>query len=288
MREVPKPLCDCFGVELTPDVLGRMQAADYRQALDDHGLILIRDRSLTPARQLQLSNVFGKADIHPIEALRHPECPELIVLTANDGEQLSESDPRGDEVVGSIPWHTDLTYTPKPPRGAVLYAVTVPEKGGLTGWIDTAHVYDQLPDDMKTRIEGLEIVHSFLANQAPPSPGDSNKARGILDMDFPDVIQPLVHRHPANGRNVLNISPLFSKYILGLEENEGKALLDELKAFATQDRFAYVHHWREGDVMIWDNWRTMHRAFGYPRRYLRVMHRTTIASDWQPGRYREI
>ncbi|TDG14936.1 hypothetical protein E2F43_01440 [Seongchinamella unica] len=104
MTEAPRPLTDWFGVELTAGLLADMRTADYRQALDDHGLILIRGRSLTPARQLQLSNVFGKADIYPIEALRHPDCPELIVLSASSGEQLPEGDPRGDEVVGSFSW----------------------------------------------------------------------------------------------------------------------------------------------------------------------------------------
>ena len=287
MSVTTKPLCDWFGVELTAEALPRMQAADYREALDAHGLILIRDRRLAPQRQLQLSNVFGRADLHPIEALRHPDCPELIVLSANTAEELPPGDPRGDEIVGSIPWHSDLTYTPEPSRGAVLYAVTVPEQGGLTGWIDTANVYDQLSSDMKARIEGLELVHSFRANQSRPGSDDKDKAEHILSMDFPEVVHPLVHVHPGNGRKVLNISPLFAARILGVDEEEGKALLDELKAFATQDHFAYVHHWREGDVMIWDNWRTMHRAFGYPSRYRRMMHRTTLAAERRFGRYLE-
>lgn len=287
MSSATTSLRDWFGVELTAEALAGMQASDYREALDVHGLILIRDRQLTPQRQLQLSNVFGEADLHPIAALRHPDCPQLIVLSANAEEKILEGDPRGDEIVGSIPWYTDLTYTPSLSRGAVLYAVTVPEEGGLTGWIDTANVYDQLSSEMKLRIEGLEVVHSFGANQAPATSDRKGTAGDILSMDFPEVVHPLVHVHPVNGRKVLNISPLFTTRILGKDEPEQKALLEELKTFATQERFAYVHHWREGDVMIWDNWRTMHRAYGYPRRHQRVMHRTTLASDRRFGRYLE-
>ncbi|HUH36632.1 MAG TPA: TauD/TfdA family dioxygenase [Spongiibacteraceae bacterium] len=279
-----KPLAGDFGVEVVGDDLAKLTREQLYDNFVERGLLLLRGRELAPRRQLALSQVFGESDIHPIEAIRHPDCPELIVLTANEAEDIPSGDPRGDEIVGQIPWHSDLTYTLQPSRGAVLHAVTVPAEGGLTGWIDTAGVYDALSEGLKKRIEGLEVVHSFAAASALTRKSVSEKVSSSSREAFPEVIHPLVHVHPENGRKVLNISPLFTLRIVGLPEAESDALLAELKAFATQETFAYVHHWQKGDVMVWDNWRTMHRAYGYPRKYRRVMHRTTFKSDWTLGR----
>ena len=94
--------------------------------------------------------------------------------------------------------------------------------------------------------------------------------------EFKPVTHPLVHRHPESGRKVLNISPGFTQSVVGMPEAEGNALLDELRAFATQERFTYFHDWEVGDLVIWDNWRTMHIATGHKKKYARRMHRTTL------------
>lgn len=85
-----------------------------------------------------------------------------------------------------------------------------------------------------------------------------------------------MHRHPESGRSVLNISPLFGRSIVGLSPVEGDALLEQLRDFATQDRFAYFHEWQVGDLLTWDNWRTQHNATGHKKKYARRMHRTTL------------
>lgn len=248
-----------------------LEAADrdvLTGALAQFGLLVVHGLELTPAEQVELTRLFGEPDIHPIEAIRHPEAPEIIRLLVDATATVRDDDPDADMVIGDITWHSDLTYTAEPSRGALLYAVEVPPVGGETGFIDTARVYAELPDETKARIAGLEVVHSF---------GDVV----IRTPEFPPVTHPLVHRHPVSGEPVLNVSPMFARSVVGLSEHEGAALLAELTAFATQERFTYFHRWTSGDLLIWDNWRTMHIATGHPKRFRRHMLRTTVRGDVQ-------
>lgn len=278
-----RPLAAAIGAEVTGLDVSAL-SADDREALYaaflQHGLLMLRGVDVTLAQHVALSRVFGQPEIHPIPAIRHPDEPLIIVL--DNGGTVADTDPAADDIAGSIPWHSDLTYTQMPSRGAVLRAAVVPAEGGRTGWIDTARVYASMPDALKRRVQGLHLVHSFdpadaRRNQAEPKDGGgAEMLPGVPD--FPPVTHPLVSRHPEAGIEVLNISPFFSRYIPDLPEKEADELYDELVEFATREEFAYVHDWQPGDLMIWDNWRTMHRAFGCKRRYARVMHRTTLSA----------
>jgi taurine dioxygenase len=229
-----------------------------------------------------ISRIFGCPERHPIAGIRHPEEPLIIVLD-NGGIKVDPSDPTAEDIAGSIPWHSDLTYTESPSKGAVLRAVVVPEEGGQTGWIDTARVYAALPDRLKRDLDSLQLVHSFDPAQARRRKAAAPLGSSADDLPelpvFPPVVHPLVHHHPENRETVLNISPFFSRYIPDVPEKEASELYEELVDFATQEEFAYVHDWQPGDLMIWDNRRTMHRAFGCKRKYARVMHRTTLSAD---------
>lgn len=264
----------------------------------EHGLLLLRDQHLTPEQHIAFSRMFGGLDLHPLEQLRLDGYPEIMGSTMSGKVKDLE---RPDEVISRIPWHSDLTYTVRPSRGAVFYARKVPEEGGETGFIDTAAAYDRLNEDMKQRIAGLEVLHSVLKvaegriktgrmdskeeTRSGRKPGARDGAEKLFNFpDFPDVIHPLVVTHPESGRKALNVSPLFTKRILGVPEEEGEQLLRELIAHATAPRHAYIHSWRVGDIIIWDNWRTMHMATGWKAKYVRDMHRTTISADYQMGR----
>ena len=243
--------------------LSPQDGSALRSALADHGILVARGLALSPRDQVALTRVFGEPDIHPIESIRLPGVPEIIEFKADFADRLSPDDPTADDVIGATGWHSDLTYTPEPSRGALLYALEVPARGGETGFTDTGRVYQALPQDLKRRIAGLRVVHSF---------GDTMEGAG----SFPPVEHPLVHAHPTTGEPVLNVSPMFARCIAGWSEREGRALLDELTAFATQERFTYFHAWAPHDIVVWDNWRTMHIATGHPKRFRRHMLRTTV------------
>lgn len=275
------PLSPALGARihgLDPRHLDDADRDALRQALLDYGVLQASDLDLSPEDHVALTRVFGEPDIHPIEAIRLAGHPEIIVLAAGQLDQVRPGDPGAEDLIGKIAWHSDLTYTPFPSRGALLLARTVPPEGGQTGWIDLAAVYDALSDDMKRRIEGLRVVHSLgPLQQAINRAAEADYASDAANVpQFEAVTHPLVHRHPETGRRVLDISPAFTQSIVGWPEERGRALLSELRDFATQRRFTCFHDWQSGDLVVWDNWRTMHVATGHARRYRRVMHRTTL------------
>jgi taurine dioxygenase len=265
--------------ELDPGALESPDEQRLRDALAEHAVLVARDLDLTPDRQVALTRVFGDAAVHPIESIRLDGVPEVIDLHVKPPKSLADEDSGANEqVVGHIPWHSDLTYTAEPSRGALLYAVDVPPEGGDTGYIDTVRVYDALPDEIKERIRDLQVVHSFdeLGEQERRALSQGRDGAGA-GPDFDAVVHPMVHCHPPTGRLALNISPLFARTVLGMSDEDSHELLAELESFATQDRFTYYHRWQAGDLVMWDNWRTMHTATGHKRRYGRRMLRTTIS-----------
>ena len=171
-------------------------------------------------------------------------------------------------------WHTDSCYRPIPSAGAVLHALTVPEDGGDTVWVNLAEVYRVLPDSLAERIRGRSARHNFVymrsTRDLPPMKPEEEAA-------VPPVEHPLVRRH-ADGSDSLYISPVYMDAVTGIRDGDVGALVSELTDFATQPEFSYRHHWRAHDVLMWDNRRTMHRVMPYDvARVKRVMHRTTLA-----------
>lgn len=263
---------EILGLDLSKDRDSKVLDEIYAIFLE-HGLIAFRGQNLTPEAQIAFSGRFGTLDIHPMEEVRHKEHPELIVLkNETQGQRYGDSGKGAmapvteKERLGMIPWHSDLTYTAKPSVGAALYAVEVPPEGGETGFIDIAKVYDTLPEDLKQRIEDLHVIH-WLGEGPRGSEADER---------FERVVHPLVTVHPDTGRKALNISPLFTRSVVDMDEEEGRTLLDTLVKHTTKPEFIYFHNWSVGDLLVWDNRRTMHCAKGYEARFRRVMHRTTI------------
>lgn len=275
------PLSPALGVELggvDPKHLEASDRSGLRDVFLEHGVLLIRDLDLSPRDHVDFTRVFGEPEIHPIPKVRLAGQPEVIALAGGPGTTPPAEVPKPNQVIGRIDWHSDLTYTPLPSRGALLYARVVPPEGGQTGWIDTAAVYDALPESTRQKLEGLMVFHSLAKVQQAIDDAKTGEYEGGPDNtpEFPPAEHPIVHRHPETGRRALNVCPAFAQRIVGLPDDEADALLRELQEFATQDRFVYFHDWRVGDLVVWDNWRTMHLATGHPRRFERLMHRTTL------------
>lgn len=264
-----------YGLDM--DAITEAEIAQLRQAYLDNAVLVFRGQTMNAEQMLALSEIFGECGLHPIPALRHPEIEKLIILAGNNGEPVADDDPTADDRIGAIPWHTDLIYTEALNRGALLRAVKVPEEEGETGWIDTARAYDLLPEDVKARIADLKVIHSYaLAHSKQTMVGGSPNI-------FPDVIHPLVSTHPYNGRKILNISPNSAKEIIGLPKEESDELIAYLAAHTCREEEAYKHAWKHDDVVLWDNWRTMHRAYGHRKRFPRLMHRTTLSEPLKSG-----
>ena len=240
-------------------------------------------------RHLRLSRCFGELEVHPVETIRLEGHPEIICLAQKGEQQQMTYYFDGEPVVGRIPFHTDLIYTPTPNRGAILRMVEKPRVGGETGWIDTAQAYDALDEDMKVRIEGLEARFDFVSDLREMRFGRSGEIEvgdfGSVEYpEFPDVAHPLVWTHPISGRKSLSLSTIHLIDMVGMEASQGDEILSALVEHTLDGRFTYTHDWAEGDMVLWDNWRTMHTARGTPPGYDRVVHRTTMKGEHQTGR----
>jgi alpha-ketoglutarate-dependent 2,4-dichlorophenoxyacetate dioxygenase len=169
-------------------------------------------------------------------------------------------------------WHIDMSFHDIRATWSLLSAHIVPPEGGQTELVDMRAVYDDLPESLKSRLDGLVAEHSYWYSRVlggGPEPTETERATR------PPARHLLVHAHPGSGRKVLYLASHISG-IVGWPDDETKDLLDELRTVATQPPYVFAHEWSVGDVLIWDNLATMHRATPFnDQQYVRDMRRTT-------------
>jgi taurine dioxygenase len=278
------------GLDISQDIDAATSAALHAAWLE-HGFLLFRGIGTSPEAQLRLSRCFGELEPHSIPVFRHPDYPELILLTNEGGPTGPVYDFDGEQIHGRIPWHADGAYLPTPNSGALLRMVRKTQKGGQTGWLDLALAYDELDAATKEEIKSLEAVYLFrtgLEEMRFNNPGGTRiTPRKENYPHFPPVLNPLVWVHPETGRTVLNVSTLNIDHIHNMPRAEGDALIERLIAHILQPRFQYIHDWDNNDMVVWDNRRTLHAALGHPVDQIRVIHRTTIKGTVPMGRVME-
>jgi taurine dioxygenase len=240
-----------------------------------HSILVFRRQRLSNEQHIAFSRRFGALEIHTARHWLLPDFPEILVLS-NRGEEGTKP-----IVNGGAYWHSDITYKAKPPLGSVLYALEVPPEGGDTLYADMYAAYESLDDETKTRIEDLEAVHRYGDRYRMMAREDKDRPPLTREQlaEVPDVVHPVVRTHPETGRKCLFVNEGFTIAIAGLPEAEGRALLDKLFSHSVQPAHVYRHRWQAGDLVMWDNRCTMHRATEYDLRYKRAMHRTTIQGD---------
>ncbi|MBT5191228.1 MAG: TauD/TfdA family dioxygenase, partial [Rhodospirillaceae bacterium] len=177
--------------------------------------------------------------------------------------------------IGNRLWHSDSSFKETPAKYSLLHAHSIPSKGGNTEFADMRAAYDALDEETKAEVEDLICEHSQLYSRGK-----------TLFTDFTDeererfapVHQVLVRTHPVTGRKSLYLSS-HAGTILGWPTPEASIYLQDLVEHATQRQYVYTHEWRVGDLVIWDNRQTMHRARPFPDQEPRDMRRTTLAGD---------
>jgi taurine dioxygenase len=287
-----------FGATVRGLTLGQLEDPAVRQALVDlwidKGVLLFRDGDASSGMHVALSRCFGQLDRHVFPETWVDGHPELVKVKyyPDDGTLYEIA---GRQVGGFLPWHSDLIYTDSINRGGILRPVQLPPAGGLTGFVDQIAAYDRLPDALKARINDLHVVYAMDLNFAHQR---FDRADGIRflrgarsfskisrrEYQYPRVLHPMVYRQAETGRKVLNVSPAFALGVYELGGPEGEDLLAEVVDYAVAPAGAYFHSWREDDMVLWDNWRTLHSCTGVEADATRVMQRTTIAGDYALGR----
>jgi taurine dioxygenase len=262
------------------DEIDQASADFLRSAWNEHAVLLFRSIGDSPEKLLRLSRVFGELEPHPIENIRLPQYPELILLTNIGGPRGPIYSFDGVPTYGRIPWHTDLAFQDVPNHGALLNMVKRATIGGQTAWLDTAAAYDAMPEALKSKAAKLNARFEFCADLAKMKFGNPNGVRvgeaKAFFKDYPAQIRPLIWAHPVTGRKIINLCPLNLQSIESMDAGEGDALILELIEAIVQPQFIYKHDWAEGDIILWDNYRTMHSAYGHPAEVLREAHRATI------------
>ena len=247
-----------------------------RDLVHDRSVVTVRRQGLSQSEQVAFARRFGdlqKIFIKEATALEYPELFFVSNVTEN-GRPIGSVD------AGQF-WHTDGAYLPEPHSLSMLYAIEVPVKNGValgdTVFAGMAAAHDGLPAGVARRIDGLRAVHSLLHRYGTKA-GAADMARRAEE--FPPVSHPLVVRHPVTGRKCLYVSEGYTTHIEGLPKEESDSLLEMLCAHVTSDRFLYRHAWAPGDLVIWDNCATLHRAtFDYEPTQRRLMRRATVSGE---------
>ncbi len=269
---------------MSPTMGAQVHGIDLSRELDDASFGAVRDafhrhlllrfaaQRLNEAQQVAFSRRFGELQVHVLDQYRHPQHPEIYVLSNVDRETGRTIGHHPDK--GTLAWHSDLSFQQRPALATILYGIETPAVGGQTQFADMIAAYDALDDAMKRRLGGLRAIHDLDVSRArmgePPMTPQQR-------LNAPPVSHPLVRRHPETGRKALYVSGHVS-HIEGLPASESTALYDELMAHATQPRFVYSYRWTRGDVVMWDNRCTMHRGTDYDDlRHVRDMSRVTIS-----------
>jgi len=279
-------LTPAVGAEVTGVDLAGIADAEFVQverAWHRYGALLFRRQQLTDDNLLTFSRRFGELDPPPIQEhgrLSPPGYPDIYVVSNVMDEK---GQPLGALGAGEAVWHTDMSYLDLPPDASMLYALEVPLEGGDT-WICGMHAaWVSLPELLKARVRGRRIKHDGTYNsggylrQGIESTDDPHKAPGAW--------HPAVCRHPATGTPGLYLGRRRNSYVEGLPPTESEALLDALWAHIERPDLRYVHRWRAGDLLLWDNRATMHRRDPFDAKARRVMHRTQIKGAHPPQAY---
>ena len=257
------------GIALNRNLDGATIEALHR-ALMENLVLCIRGQSLTPEAYLAAMRHFGTPLMQTRAGGRHREVPEIMILSSEDRDDLGD----GERIVVGAHWHSDDSYKAIPCSLTMLYGLTIPPTGGDTQFTNMYAAYDDLPAETRKRIGHLRVVHKY---DSPRKGTRVAKLTAEEERDVPDVTHPLVRTHPETGRKALYLNPNRMDRIVGMERAESDRLLDELIAHATQERYQYRHRWRQGDILIWDNRCTMHKATAdYPEAAKRHMLRIIV------------
>ena len=276
------PVTPSFAAEIGDADLSRpLDAADVtaiKDAFAKYSVLIFPEQHLSQDQHLDFARYFGPLEttiaLYRKDAKLRVPAEFADVSNLDPENQVWGKDSRQRMFqLGNRLWHTDSSFKRVPALASLLYARSIPPVGGHTEFADERAAYDALPEEMKCRLDSLVAEHSIFNSRARlgfTSFSDEERA------GLPPVPQVLVRTHPESGRKSLYLASHAGR-IFGMGEQEGRALIDQLVAHATQPQFVYTHRWRVHDLVIWDNRCTMHRGVDFDDlRWKRDMQRATV------------
>ena len=272
------PLTGSLGAEILGADVGKGLSDDVFEELYDaylkHHVLVIRDQQLDHAQHIALARRFGEPDVHPI-AIGMPDHPEIIRVYK----------PADEPACFGTSWHTDNTFFQRPSAATILYGVTLPPAGGDTLFASTRAAWEALSETMQGILENLRAIHSAARAYDPATTGtEKYDGQAAINYRYTETIydettHPVARTHPDTGQKSLFVNPMFTQRIVGLEENESRALLDMLYAHIVRPEFTCRVRWAPSTLTIWDNRCTQHYALDDYHGHERLLYRITVAGE---------
>jgi taurine dioxygenase len=262
---------EVLGIDLTRPVDEAMRTR-LNCAFVDHSLLVFRGQHLTPHQLLAAVGLFGEVFPQHNSRFALPDCTLVHYISNQDFY------PDGTRYIPGEGFHTDHSNAVCPPKATALHAVSLPDRGGDTQYINMHHAYDELPDKTRRRLDGLKAIHVYQSRHSARKLMDlSEESRGRL---AGAVIHPIVRTHPESGRKAIYINPIRIDGVVGMAEAEALALLADLLEHATHPKYQYRHQWQPGDLLKWDNRSLLHKATGdYDMNQLRYLYRVMLQGN---------
>lgn len=244
----------------------------------EHKVVAFPDQVLNPEDLQRIARYFGEIGADPF--FRHIEgYPNICAIQRNADEKTS---------IFAETFHTDWSFMSVPPAATTLYGITIPPCGGDTLFADQTKAYEEMPDDLRERVEDLTAIHSAALGYAPDGAyGDKDQESGRSMQIKPSdkaretCSHPFIRTHRETGKKALFSSAAYIQGFADMTSEASQALLMELYQYQTQERFLYRHQWQARMLVMWDNRSLLHAATGGYDGYDRLLHRITIAdSAW--------
>ena len=260
-------LSDRLGAEVRNLDLAQPLESITTEALRDaflvHRALLFRDQALTTERQVEIAEIFG-----PVETTRSPEegpagAPRVVHVANREVDGRPGILPEG-----AMQPHIDYCFREKPYKAVMLYALEAPDQGGATLLIDAQAAYDALPAETRARLISLTALNAYRYGSLDREP---------VSPEMPQHSHPVAIRHPETGQPSLFVNRLMTDHVVELSREQSDALLTSLFDHLEQPCFTLMHHWRRGDLLIWDNRCTLHGRSDFDPSETRVLRRLTLS-----------
>lgn len=253
--------------------------AEVEDAFNKYSVVVIRNQNLTPQQLVEFSRRFGNPQVNVRTEINVSDTPEVMLIS----NVMENGKPVGSQDAGRY-WHSDLCYLGKPSKVTLLNAIEVPERDGKvfgdTQFAGVAAAYDVLSETQKQDLATLKAANGYryMWNKKVHEFG---KRPPLSDADLkrfpPDAIHPIIRTHPITSRKCIYVCEGYTHEVVGMAEDAGWKVLEDLFAHIVRPEFRYTHSWRAGDLLLWDNCAVQHKAtndFALPLR--RLMQRCTI------------
>lgn len=267
-----RPLSEAIGAEIRGLDLRQPMAPEIAAAVErawlDHVVMLFRDQELAASDQERFARLFGDLEVVKSSASQTDDEPHIMFISNVRDAGLRTALEDGDML-----FHSDQCYYETPVCATTLYAIEVPAKGGNTLFANGYTAYENLPDDIKAKLDGkLALnIYDYQYNAIVAARVDRDKA--------PRFAHPAVRTHPRTGRKSLFVSRLMTDHIIGMDPEESRELLDFLFDYMEGPEFVYEHVWRSGDLLMWDNRCSTHARTYFEPTDRRMLRRIAIKGD---------